>query len=177
MKFLVPFLAAFIVAGCSAKLPEETFQVNDVVMEKRQAQTKMVDREYDLLLSDSVDALQDMGFEVKSIDEGIGYIHATKSRELSTAFEAGAAELGINVAAALLGVQANYRHPQRLNVNAYLLLNEKGERCTLRTTFFNTTYDKRKGVMSYMAVDDQEIYQGFYGKVGKSSFLGDNLDD
>lgn len=178
MKSKVAVLsAAVLFAGCAPKLPAETFLIDDAVLAKRQNEMKNVSREYETLLSDSVAALQDMGFDIKKADDKIGYIHASKMRELTSGFQAGMAEFGANFTMALLGVQGNYRHPQKVNVNAYLLVSPKGDSCHMRTTFFNTEYDKHSVPLSYRSVEDQEIYQGFYNKIGTSSFLEDHLND
>jgi hypothetical protein len=177
MRIITALFAVALLSGCTAKLPDNTFQMNDAVLKERQKEMKMVDRQYNTLISDSISALQDMGFDIQKVDKDVGFIHASKSRELVSSFQAGAAEFGVNLLGAIAGVYTEHRQPQRINVNAYLLVDPKDRRCNMRTTFFNTTYDRKSFPLAYAAVEDEEIYQGFYTKIGKSSFLEDNLND
>ncbi|MFG0252082.1 MAG: hypothetical protein ACF8NJ_04325 [Phycisphaerales bacterium JB038] len=140
--------------------------MNPQTLETRQLQTRKYETTDEAeILSACAGLLQDLGFNLDASETKLGLIVGSKSRD---ATEAGQV-VGAVVVAALFGVNTPVDSHQ--TIRASIVTRPVYEATAVRVTFNRVVWNTDGRVSRLEALDDAEMYQGFFEKLSKAVFL------
>jgi hypothetical protein len=130
-------------------------------VEMRSFQTRTYDTtDTRLVMKAMINALQDIGYIIKTADADLGVLTAEKwtnvahsKREVKKARKDGTSLANSQVFECTANVSPH------------------GQQCRVRMTFQRKVLDQAGGVMEAQIIDDATFYQTFFNSVGKSVFL------
>jgi len=161
-------LVVLTVTGCQSTIPKDALVMTSESLATRQLQTrKYATTQEGDILSAVAGVLQDMGFNLSESESGLGVIVASKKRSAVDAGQQAAA-----VFAALLGV-VTYTDKEQI-MRASVVTRPYGEEnryTSVRVTFQRVVWNTAGQISRSEALEDPEIYQGFFDKLSKSIFL------
>lgn len=178
---LLAFLLPVLLSGCMPQTqPAELFQLSAESNANRAMQTRFFETSNDKeLLSASVAALQDLGFQVEESVREVGFVRAAKER---SAREYGQDLSRFFVWLLSLGhvVMPVDLHQKVAATVVTRPLNQESSRQEVRIMFYRTVWkgdgqaDRNyipPGEQKMEMIRDPEIYQQFFAKLSKAVFL------
>ena len=168
-RLIMAAAAAMLVAGCAQGVPPEALALSQVSVEKRELQTRFFDTEDEpRILAASVGVLQDLGFTLDESETELGVLLGTKDRDATEAGQVAAA-----VALALLtGVAMPIDDEQKIRASVITRPVEDGRgRTAVRVTFQRVVWNTQGQVSKVEALNEPELYRGFFDKLSQSVFL------
>jgi hypothetical protein len=168
---LLTLLFIFVLSGC-ATVPKDAFKLSPTSLEDRQMQSrKFTTTDTKLLLSSGASVLQDLGYTIDESNVGLGVLTASKQADATNAGQiAGAVMLAL-----LTGTVTPTDDEQKIRICLVIqdgLANESSSvaRITMQRIIWNT-----QGKISRVeSINAPEIYQAFFEKLSKSTFLEAN---
>ena len=163
--------SALLIAGC-AGVPPDAFRLSPSSLADRQLQSRLfVTTNQTLLLASSVAVLQDLGY---ALDEGsapLGLL--TASKELSA--KSTTQIVGTLLLAALTGVAGAIDDRQKIRVCVVVTPSlARTDASVARITIARIVWDTQGVVTRVEAVTDPALYQSFFAKLEKATFLEAN---
>ena len=165
------FVCLSVVSGC-ASVPKDAFKLSPTSLEDRQRQSrKFPTLDSKLLLSAGAGVLQDMGYNIDESNTSLGVLTASKQADAKNAGQiAGAVVLVL-----LTGSVTPTDKEQKIRI--CLVIQEALDdptssvaRITIQRVIWNT-----QGQMSRVeSINAPELYQAFYDKLSKATFLEAN---
>ena len=166
---LVLFMS--VISGC-ASVPKDAFKLSPTSLEDRQLQSrKFTTLDNKLLLSAGAGVLQDMGYTIDESNSSLGVLTASKQADAKNAGQiAGAIALAL-----LTGSVTPTDKEQKIRI--CLVIQEALDdptssvsRITIQRVIWNT-----QGQISRVeSINAPELYQAFYDKLSKATFLEAN---
>lgn len=170
VKFSLLLIVLLTVSGCAPK-SIEMVKLTTTSLEERQLQTKHFASTDEVeILTASVSALQDMGFNIDEINRDFGVITCSKTRD---AREIGQ-QVGFFVLALLGGAQAMDAADHTQIIRATVVTTPKQnlkKQTDVRLTIMRVLNNHKGAVIGIETIKDKEIYQEFFDKLSKSVFL------
>ena len=165
------FLSVFVLTGC-ASMPKDAFQLSTTSLEDRQMQSRKFSTLDDkLLLSSGASVLQDLGYNIDESNVALGVLTASKKTDAKNTGQI----VGAVMVALLTGSVTPTDDKQKIRI--CLVLQESLDdpsssvaRITMQRIIWNT-----QGQMSRVeSIKAPELYQAFFDKLSKSTFLEAN---
>ena len=158
-------------SGC-ATIPKDAFKLSATSLEDRQMQSrKFTTLDTKLLLSSGASVLQDLGYTIDESNVGLGVLTASKQADATNAGQiAGAVMLAL-----LTGTVTPTDDEQKIRICLVIqdgLADESSSiaRITMQRIIWNT-----QGQISRVeSINAPEIYQAFFEKLSKATFLEAN---
>lgn len=170
MKKIIPVIviALSILSGCQSTIPKDALVLTKESLATRQLQTrKYQTRDEGKVLSAVAGVLQDMGFNLNESESSLGVITASKKRSAVKASQQVAA-----VFMALLGNNTPTDKEQIMQASVVTYPNgDKSNQISVRVTFQRIVWNTKGQVTISEALQDPEMYKGFFEKLSKSMFL------
>ena len=168
---LLTLVFLFVFSGC-ATVPKDAFKLSQTSLEDRQMQSrKFTTTDTKLLLSSGASVLQDLGYTIDESNVGLGVLTASKQADATNAGQiAGAVMLAL-----LTGTVTPTDDEQKIRICLVIqngLADESSSvaRITMQRIIWNT-----QGQISRVeSINAPEIYQAFFEKLSKSTFLEAN---
>ena len=164
-----PLLSLMLgLAACQATVPSEALQLSQESLQQRQLQTRRFDSADETkILAAGAGVLQDLGFTIENSDTQVGLIFATKDRDaVETGQVVGALFVGL-----LFGVQAPIDQTQKIRVSLISAPLPESGATKVRITFQRIVWDNRGAISRIEALNQPQLYQEFFDKLGQSLFL------
>ena len=174
-------LAGFV-AGCSSVIPKEAYRLPQSSLSEREAQTRTFDVASDSeILQASVALLQDMEYNVDTIEHPLGVLSASKVVDADSALQkAGlvAADVVLSILSILSGTipsgsaYAGADDEISLKITLVVLpsMAREGQH-TARITIQSVLIDKSERVKEVGLIEDPLVYQEVFEKLSKSLVL------
>lgn len=170
-KLLLPVCSSLMLAlpfsGCMNAAAREALTIQPEALTQRRLQTRRYETTDEAaLLAASLEALQDMGFELDESERSIGLLVASKNRDASSTVE----WIGSAITSGLTDDEMVYDTEQR--IRASVVTRPFGNRSiTVRVTFQRTVWDNRGEISRNESLDAPELYRDFFLKLNNSIFL------
>lgn len=171
-------LAIGVVLACTActTIPEDALALPPDSLAHRQLQTRRFDGTREsAILAASAGVLQDLGFNLDESETRLGLVVASKERSAYSA-----SQITVAIIAAVFGVAEPVDKRQKIRVSLVVRPADGPSnpadardfvvRITIQRIIWNTSGQ----VTRTLAVDEPEIYQQFFDRLGKSLFLTAN---
>lgn len=164
-------LSVVILNGC-ASIPKDAFQLSATSLEDRQMQSRKYNTlDEKLLLISGAGVLQDLGYNIDESNVGLGVLTASKNADAKDTGQI----IGAIMVALLTGSVTPTDDKQKIRIT--LVLQESLEdpnssvaRITIQRIIWNT-----QGKVSRVeSIKAPELYQAFFDKLSKSTFLEAN---
>jgi hypothetical protein len=148
----------------------EALTIQPEALEQRRLQTRRYETSDEAaLLAASLEALQDMGFELDESERSIGLLVASKNRDASSTLD----WVGSAITSGVTDEEMVYDTEQR--IRASVVTRPFGRHSTtVRVTFQRTVWDNRGQISRNESLDDPELYRDFFLKLSNSIFLTAN---
>ena len=163
------FMLAF--SGC-ANVPEDAFKLSTTSLEDRQMQSrKFTTLDTKLLLSSGASVLQDLGYTIDESNVGLGVLTASKQADATNAGQiAGAVMLAL-----LTGTVTPTDDEQKIRICLVIQEGLSDESSSVaRITMQRIIWNTQGQVSRVESIKAPEIYQAFFEKLSKSTFLEAN---
>lgn len=132
-------------------------------LEIREFQTREFDtKNQKMVMKALINVLQDEGFIIKNADSELGFMTATKERDVESTFK-----FNYN----WNDPKSPPRYAKTESIDATANITELANKCRVRVTFSKKILDNFGGVMEVGQIDDEKFYQDFFSKVDKGIFL------
>lgn len=167
MKKLLSALAvlSILLAGCQSTIPKDALVLSNESLATKQLQTRRYEtRDETMILSSVAGVLQDMGFNLSESETDLGVVTASKKRSAVNAGQQAAA-----IVAALFGTYTATDKEQVMQ--ASVVTYPSGKETSVRVTFQRIVWNTQNQVTKAEALQDPEMYEGFFEKLSKSIFL------
>jgi hypothetical protein len=165
------FAPALLIAAC-AGVPPDAFKLPPSSLADRQLQSRLfATTDHTLLLASSVAVLQDLGFALDETNSRLGLL--TASKELSA--KSTSQTIGMLLLAALTGTGGAFDDKQKIRV-CLVVTPAPGaaDASVARITIQRIVWDTQGLVTRVDAVTDPELYQTFFAKLERATFLEAN---
>jgi hypothetical protein len=148
----------------------EALTIQPEALEQRRLQTRRYDTSDEAaLLAASLEALQDLGFELDESERELGLLVVSKNRDASSTVE----WIASAVASGVGDEEMVYDTEQR--IRASVVTRPFGRSSTtVRVTFQRTVWDNRGAISRNESINDPELYREFFVKLSNSIFLTGN---
>jgi len=166
VAFLVVGIA--LISGC-ASIPKDAFQLPPTSLEDRKLQSRLYSTlDHDSMLSASAGVLQDLGYALDVSNGDLGVLTASKDLDATNAGQIAGAVL----LAALTGTASAVDKNQKVRVCVVVneSLESKGS-STVRITINRVIWNTQGQITRAEAIKEPELYQAFFDKLSKSTFL------
>ena len=162
---------ALILAGCVG-IPPDAFKLPPSSLADRQTQSRTFATTDDaLLVSASVGVLQDLGYALDATNSHLGMLTASKDLSAKSVKQI----VGMVVLAALTGVAGPIDDKQRIRVCLVVThAPDKSDASVARITIQRIVWDTQGHITLAAAVTDQTLYEQFFAKLEKATFLEAN---
>ena len=154
-------------SGCVNAMAREALTIQPEALAQRRLQTRRYDmNDEGALLAASLEALQDMGFELDESERSIGLLVASKNRDASSTLD----WVGSALVSGVTDDEMVYDTEQK--IRACVVTRPFGERSTtVRVTFQRTVWDNHGKISRTETLDNPELYRDFFLKLSNSVFL------
>ena len=165
------FLCLFVLSSC-VTLPKDAFKLSPTSLEDRQLQSrKFTTLDNKLLLSAGASVLQDMGYTIDESNTALGVLTASKQADATDAGQiAGAIALAL-----LTGVMTPTDKEQKIRI--CLVIQEALDEQTssvARITIQRMIWNTQGQISRVERIHSPELYQAFFDKLSKATFLEAN---
>jgi hypothetical protein len=162
---------ALILVGCVG-IPPDAFKLPPSSLADRQMQSRTFATTEDaLLLSASVAVLQDLGYALDATNSHLGVLTASKDLSAKSATQI----VGMIVLAALTGAAGPIDDKQKIRVCLVVTrAPDKSDASVARITIQRIVWDTQGQITLVAAVTDQSLYEAFFAKLEKATFLEAN---
>ena len=165
------FVCLFVLSGC-ASIPEDAFKLSTTSLEDRQLQSrKFSTLDNALLLSSGASVLQDMGYTIDESNVDLGVLTASKKADATNAGQIA----GVLLVAGATGTATPTDDEQKIRI--CLVLQEALENATssvARITIQRVIWDTQGKISRVESINAPELYQAFFEKLSKATFLEAN---
>lgn len=167
IKVMIVF-ATLMVAGCES-IPKDAFQLSPTSLEDRQLQSRLFSTlDHQKMLSASAGVLQDLGYALDLSNGDLGVLTASKDLDATNAGQVAGAVLVALLGGGATPVDKNQK--VRVCVVANDSLESKGS-SIVRVTINRVIWNTQGQVTRAEAIKEPELYQAFFEKLSKSTFL------
>jgi len=169
----VPILIVilFVLSGC-AGVPKDAFKLSATSLEDRQLQSrKFSTLDNALLLSSGASVLQDKGYSIDESNVDLGVLTASKQADATNAGQIA----GAIVLALLTGTVTPTDDEQKIRI--CLVLQETlddADSSVARITIQRVIWNTQGKVSRVESINAPELYQAFFEKLSKATFLEAN---
>lgn len=169
-------IAIIGLAGCASKIPEEALRLNESALKIRAMQTRSYAVESEtVILAATVAALQDMEYNIDTLEKSLGIISASKIIDVDHVGE----EIAMIVVDTLClisfdtcGAYAGTKDWQATSLTMVVLPSlERSDEFIVRVTLQRAVYDKQDRILTLEKIGDAEVYTKLFDKLNKSIFL------
>jgi hypothetical protein len=165
------FVCVFAISGCTS-IPKDAFKLSPTSLEDRQLQSREF-RTLDnkLLLSAGASVLQDMGYSIDESNVGLGVLSASKQADAKNAGQiAGAIALAL-----LTGTVTPTDDEQKIRICLVIQTALDDETASVaRITIQRVIWNTQGKISRVESINSPELYQAFFDKLSKSTFLEAN---
>jgi len=169
---MLPLLVSFLALLSFACVPKDAFKLPATSLEDRQLQSRRFSTlDHKLLISSGASVLQDLGYTIDEANVALGVLTASKNADAKSAGQiAGAIALAL-----LTGTVTPTDAEQKIRICLVIqeaLQDQKSSvaRITIQRVIWNT-----QGKMSRVeSINAPELYQAFFDKLSKATFLEAN---
>lgn len=157
-----------ILGGCNY-IPKDALKLPPTSLEDRKLQSRLFSTlDHQRVLSASAGVLQDLGYALDLSNAGLGILTASKDLDATNAGQIA----GAIVLAVLGGVATPVDRNQKVRVCVVVneSLESKGS-STVRITINRVIWNTMGQITRAEAIKDPELYQAFFDKLSKSTFL------
>ena len=165
------FLCLVVLAGCTS-LPKDAFKLSPTSLEDRQLQSrKFTTLDSKLLLAAGAGVLQDMGYIIDESNSALGVLTASK--------EADARDTGQIIGAVALALLTGVVTPtdEKQKIRVCLVIQQALDEQTssvARITIQRVIWNNQGQIARVESIHSPELYQAFYDKLSKATFLEAN---
>lgn len=176
MRKGIVLLLTVLLVGCQASLPKDAFKPEKNALALRALQTRSFHTTNEKkILSASALALQDMGFTLDESETKLGLIVASKEADATDHFQTALMTTSL-ILGALSGSPSSADYGrlddiQRVKASLVTHVNPSTKSTLTRVTFQRVIWNKNKQVSRVENLNDQTLYQDFFEKISKSTFL------
>lgn len=168
-------LAAGMLSACQTMndVAKTVGKPPEKALEMRALQTRRFDSENEkLLLEAGTQTLQDLGFTISEASSDVGVVVASKQRNAEEGVQV-AAQIGLTIAMALLGVANNPTWDQEQTIRVTFIANpvSGGRQTEVRTTFDRILVNNHGHAWKAELLMEPQLYQEFFEKLSASAFL------
>jgi len=158
-------LSSFMLGGCKSTIPKDALVLSNESLQTKQLQTRRFEtKDETTILSSVAGVLQDMGFNLSESETDLGVVTASKKRS--------AVNAGQQVVAIFAAMMGTYTATDKEQVmQASIVTYPSGKETSVRVTFQRVVWNTQGQVTRAEALQDPEMYQGFFEKLSKSIFL------
>jgi hypothetical protein len=160
-----------LMSGC-AGIPKDAFKLTATSLQDRQLQSRQFPTlDNKLLLSAGAGVLQDMGYSIDESNSGLGVLTASKKADAKSAGQiAGAVLLAL-----LTGTVTPTDKEQKITICLVIqpVLEDKASSIA-RITIQRVVWDTNGKIARVESINAPELYQAFYDKLSKATFLQAN---
>jgi hypothetical protein len=173
---VLPIALAMLATGCAQQRiaqQTEALTLSADIAGKRRQQMRQFDTEDEaFLLAAAASVLQDLGFTIEEASAGAGLLMASKDRDAVEAQQV-AGQLILAALAVAAGGQADpvWEKQQKIRVSVATRRSGDGRAMVARVTFQRVIWNTKDQVSRTETIDDPEIYQEFFRKLSKATFL------
>jgi hypothetical protein len=165
------FLLVAFLTGCTS-IPEDAFKLSTTSLEDRQLQSRRFDTlDNGLLLSSGASVLQDLGYSIDESNVDLGVLSASKQADAKDAGQiAGAIALAL-----LTGSVSPTDDEQKIRI--CLVIQESlddPDASVARITIQRIIWNTQGKVARVESINSPDIYQAFFEKLSKATFLEAN---
>ncbi len=178
-RILIMVVCSTFLFGCQAHLPPDVFKPNKNALATRALQTRSFGTTNEKkILSASAAAFQDMGFTIDESETKLGLIVASKSADATNHMHTALVTTSI-LLSALSGTtsSANYGDLddiQKMKASLVTHVNKAKNATFVRVTFQRVVWNNNKQISRVENINDPTLYQNFFEKISKSTFLEDH---
>lgn len=166
------FLICMFITGC-ASIPKDAFKLPPASLEDRQLQSRVFNTlDNGLLLTSGASVLQDLGYSIDESNVGLGVLSASKQADATDAGQI----VGAVVLALLTGAVTPTDDEQKIRV--CLVIQESlddPDSSVARITIQRIIWNTQGRVSRVESINSPELYQAFFEKLSKATFLEANL--
>lgn len=154
-----------MLGGCKSTIPKDALVLSNESLQTKQLQTRRFEtKDETMILSSVAGVLQDMGFNLSESETDLGVVTASKKRS--------AVNAGQQVVAIFAAMMGTYTATDKEQVmQASIVTYPSGKETSVRVTFQRVVWNTQGQVTRAEALQDPEMYQGFFEKLSKSIFL------
>jgi hypothetical protein len=164
-------LSVLVLTGCTS-LPKDAFQLSTTSLEDRQLQSRKFSTLDDkLLLSSGASVLQDLGYVIDESNVSLGVLTASKTAEAENTGQI----IGAVMIALLTGSVMPTDDEQKIRICLVLQESlEDSSSSVARITIQRIIWDTQGKISRVESIKAPELYQAFFDKLSKATFLEAN---
>lgn len=164
-------LAMIGLDGCATGVPADALRLSPESLERRQMQTRRFDGIQETgILSACAAVLQDLGFNLDESETELGVLVASKQRSARDA-----RQIATALILEIIGWDMETDEKQRIRASLVTRPVDDGRSDTesflVRITFQRIVWNSANEISRIEALDEAELYQGFFDRLSKSVFL------
>lgn len=168
----VPLLACLSLTYGCASVPKDAFKLNPTSLQDRQLQSRQFQTlDNKLLLSAGIGVLQDMGYSIDESNTTLGVLTASKQADAKN----GGQIAGAVLLALLTGTVTPTDKEQKIRICLVIqaALEDKAS-SVARITIQRVVWNTQGAISRVESINAPELYQAFYDKLSKATFLQAN---
>lgn len=170
IDYLPAVICILLLTACVSTQQADALKLSPTSLSERQLQTRVYeDVEEAEILSASVAILQDLGVKITEVESDLGLVTGEKMRDATEPEQVIGA-----IFLAMLGGSAAIDNRQKIKfslVTTPLQSTGSGDRWRVRLTVQRIVWNTDNQVSRVEALNDAEIFSGFFEKLDKSLFL------
>jgi len=163
-------VAILLVAGCAVTTPQDALKLSPTSLMDRQLQTRVYEDVSEAeILSASVAILQDLGVKITEVETDLGLIVGEKMRDATEP-----AQIAGAIFLALFGANTPIDDRQKIKFSLVTTPASSAtvvSRWRVRLTIQRIVWNTQNQVSRIEALNDADIFAGFFEKLDKSLFL------
>jgi len=166
------WLALVLLTAACTGVPPDAFRLSESSFADRQMQSRMFDTtDHALLLASSVAVLQDLGYALDETNSRLGLLTASKEVSAKSTTQV----VGMLLLAVLTGASGRIDDKQKIRVCLVVAPSfSRADASIARITIQRIVWDTQGVVTRIEAVTDPTLYQAFFAKLEKATFLEAN---
>jgi hypothetical protein len=172
VKYVLFTLVLMLACSGCATVPKDAFKLSATSLEDRQMQSrKFTTLDTKLLLSAGASVLQDLGYTIDESNVGLGVLTASKQADATNAGQiAGAVMLAL-----LTGTVTPTDDEQKIRI-CLVIQDGLGDEASsvARVTMQRIIWNTQGQISRVESINAPEIYQAFFEKLSRSTFLEAN---
>jgi hypothetical protein len=169
-RSVVAGIALCALVGCQSGPPAGSMALAPTSLQHRQLQSKKFDTlDEAIMLTASMEVLQDMGFMINEAESKLGLIVASKQRETDNRAQRYAL-IALTIFAgdgSLRGIEKEHH----IRVSLVTIPDKSKKNTTVRVNFQRQVFDMENNLVKLETINEQQMYVGFFSKLSKSVFL------
>ena len=165
-------LCVSIMSGCATSLPKDAFKLTPTSLQDRQLQSrKYPTLDNKLLIAAGAGVLQDMGYSIDESNSKLGVLTASKRADAKSAAQI----TGAILLALFTGALTPTDKEQKITICLVIqeALEDKAS-SVARITIQRVVWNTQGQVARVESINAPELYQAFYDKLSKATFLQAN---